>query len=204
VVQCNNNPADEIFARFACDKPRRLTRRVSQIVWSTIAHISPARKRLIIPLLISTSLSVLPVKDTVWWDTSGGKVLEHRDQTDVTCSLMLYDDNGSVTFQWDDPGRTTVTAININWQFPDDWKLPLAMRVGDVWLSDRGGSVVTEAVGHGSTVAFTTAQPLDDLLRPAHDIEIRTKDAYLSIAVRHDKIETLLSRARLCRDGIEK
>jgi hypothetical protein len=153
-------------------------------------------------MLMSGALFVVPTKDTVWWNTSGGKVMEHRDQTEASCSLMLYDGNGSVTFEWDDPGRTTVTAINANWQFPADWRVPVAIQLGDTWLSDRDGSVITEAVGHGSAVAFATDQALDDLLRPADHIVVKTSDADMSIALRHDKVDTLLSRVRQCRDLI--
>ena len=62
------------------------------------------------PLLLSTSLLATPVDDTVWWDTQGGKVLEHRDQAGVSCSLTLYNDADSVTFTWVDPGGLVVTA----------------------------------------------------------------------------------------------
>jgi hypothetical protein len=159
---------------------------------------------LIVPLLFSAALAALPVKDTVWWETAGGKVLEHRDQDDVSCSLMLYDGARSVTFEWDNPGRTTVTAIDPDWQFPDDWQLPIAVQVGDVWLTNHEGSVVTQAVGHGSAVAFTTDQAIDDLLRPADRIKVKTKNADMSIAVRHDKVATLLARAHKCREVIRK
>ena len=157
---------------------------------------------MLIPLLVSGVLLAMPVKDTVWWETPGGKVMEHRDANDVNCSLMLYDDAGSVTFDWDDPGRTLVTAINWSWQFPDAWNVPLAMRFGDAWLSNGGDSAVIDAVGHGNAVAFTTDQAVEDLLRPADQIAVRTRDGELSIHLRKDKLGVLLARTEACRHAI--
>src|SRR5208283_292755 len=97
---------------------------------SRSAHRLPVQKLklrgrlLIVPMLLSSMLFLTAVKDTVWWNTPGGEVMEHRDQAAASCSLMLYDDSGSVIFAWDDPGRTFVTAIDRNWQFPDDGKMP--------------------------------------------------------------------------------
>jgi hypothetical protein len=150
-------------------------------------------------MLFSGALLVMPVKDTVWWDTPGGKVTEHRNASNTDCSLMLYDDAGSVTFEWNDPNRTLVTAINWNWQLPDNWTVPVAMQLGDAWLSNGGDSAVIEAVGHGNAVAFETHQAVDDLLRPADHIEVRTKFGEMSIKLKRDKVGVLLARAQECR-----
>jgi hypothetical protein len=155
-------------------------------------------------MLLSGALLAMPVKDTVWWDTPGGKVTEHRDARDTGCSLMLYDDAGSVTFEWDDPGRTLVTAINWNWQLPDNWNVPIAMQFGDAWLSNGGDSAVIEAVGHGNAVAFETHQAVDDLLRPADHIAVRTKDGEMSIKLKRDKVGVLLARTEECRRLIRR
>jgi hypothetical protein len=142
---------------------------------------------------------VTPVKDTVWWNTQGGRVMEHRDDTDASCSLMLYDDAGSVTFEWDDPGRTSITAINTNWQFPDQWNVPLAMQFGEAWLNNGNDSAVIDGIGHGNAVVFTTEQAIDELLRPADHIEIRTRVGEMSIRVPREKLNTLLAQAQACR-----
>lgn len=159
---------------------------------------------LLIPILLSSTLLVMPVKDTVWWETPGAKVTEHRDAVDSGCSLMLYDDSGSVTFEWDDPGRTVVTAIDWNWQLPDNWNVPVAMRFGDAWLSNGSDSAVIEAVGHGNSVAFTTDQAVDDLLRPADHIVVKTRDGEMSIPLRRDKVGVLLARTQACREAIRR
>src|SRR5271166_6514638 len=190
--------------------PATSARRHHAIDASRSAHKLPVQKLklrgrlLIIPMLLSSTLFVTAVKDTVWWNTPGGEVTEHRGQTAASCSLMLYDDSGSVIFEWDDPGRTFVTATDRNWQFTDDGKMPAAIQLGDVWLSNSGGSVIIEAVGHGTSVSFTVTQPIDDLLRSADHIGVKTIPADLSIKLNPAKIRVLLSRARDCRDVISR
>jgi hypothetical protein len=154
-------------------------------------------------MLLASSLLVTPVKDTVWWETPGGQVTEHEDDSDRSCSLMLYDHAGAVTFEWSDPGTVLVTAIDWDWQFPDNWKMPVAMQVGDVWLSSPNDSAVIEAVGHGNSIAFSTHRAADELLRPADHIAVRTTNGEMSIKLNHAKVDTLLSRARKCRDSAD-
>jgi hypothetical protein len=157
---------------------------------------------LIIPLLVSSFLSVTPAKDTVWWNTPGGTVTEHSDQNAATCSLMLYQSGGSVTFEWSDPTRTLVAASDQNWQFRDDQEMPIAMELGDVWLSDHAGSAIIEALGHGNAVAFATDQSVDDLLRSAEQIVVKTKSGDLIIAPPRGKMGVLLARAHDCQVAI--
>ncbi len=153
------------------------------------------------PIVLLGSLLATPVKETVWWDTPGGRVMEHRDQTTASCSLTFYDEKGSVTFEWDRPGKVLVTATNGKWQFRDDRNTPVAMQVGNVWLSNHDASVVIEAVGHGNGIAFATDQAVVDLLQPADHIVVRTTKADMSIVLNRDKLGTLLTRLRKCRDA---
>lgn len=159
---------------------------------------------MIIPILLSSSLLIMPAKDTVWWETAGGRVMEHQSDTDMSCSLMFYDDSGSVTFEWVDPGKILITAINWDWQFPDNWRMPVAMQLGDEWLSNSSASAVIEAVGHGNAVAFATEQAADDLLLPADHIAVRTTNGEMSIKLNHEKVSVLLSRARKCREAARR
>jgi hypothetical protein len=153
-------------------------------------------------MILSGSLFATAVNDTVWWETPGGKVTEDRGPAGASCSLTFYDDSGSVVFDWADPGRTVVTAIDWSWEFPADWKMPSAMQLGVVWLSNGGGSAIIEAVGHGNALSFAVNQPVDDLLRPADHIAVRTTGAQLSIKLNHSKVGVLLSRAQQCRAAI--
>jgi len=154
--------------------------------------------------MVAISLLSIPVKDTVWWDTPGGKVTEYHDETGSRCSLMIYDNEGSVTFEWGHQGETLVTAIDSNWAFPDNWKGPVAMQVGDVWLSNRADSAIIDAVGHGDAVIFTTDRPIDDLLRSAGQIVVKNTIADLSIKLEPAKMRILSSRMRKCRDSTKR
>lgn len=153
-------------------------------------------------MLLASSLLVLPVKDTVWWNTPGGRVTEHRDETGASCSLMLYDDAGSVVFQFADRDMTLVTATDRDWAFPNNAGLPVAMRLGDVWLSNGGGSAIIDGVGHGNAVGFAVTQPVQELLRPADHLEVRTTVSSLLIQLNNAKLSALLSRVQQCRDAV--
>jgi hypothetical protein len=153
---------------------------------------------LIIPLMVAISLLSMPVKDTVWWDTPGGKVTEHHDEDGKKCSLMLYDNDGSVTFEWGQKNKTLVTAVDSNWALPNNWKGPVALQVGNVWLSNGAGSAIIDAVGQGTAVAFTTDLPVDDLLRSSGQIVVKNNSADLSIKLEPAKMRKLSSRTRKC------
>lgn len=153
-------------------------------------------------MILAVSMPVTPVKDTVWWNTVGGQVTEHRDQARSDCSLSLYSDQGSVAFTWDDPGALTVTAVARKWQFPDGWHVPLAMQVGDAWLSNGGDSAVIQAVGHGHAASFIAKQPVEDLLPAADHIEVRTGTGSLVIALDRARVGGLLAGAQRCRAAL--
>jgi hypothetical protein len=155
-------------------------------------------------MLISGALFVTPVNDTVWWNTPGGKVTGHSDPTASRCSLMLYNSDGSVSFEWDDQGRIFVIVTDQNWQFPDNSKVAVTMQLGNVSLTNRDGSAAIEAVGHGNAVGFVTDNAVDDLLRPANHIVVRTTNTKLLIKLTQAKMGVLLSRTRKCRDTIRK
>lgn len=151
-------------------------------------------------MFLSFPLLVTPVKDTVWWNTAGGKVTQNRDSAGNMCSLMLYNDAGSVFFEWAGGGSILVTAINWNWQFPEDSQMPVAMQLGTEWWSNGADSAIIQGEGHGNAVSFALNKPIDDVLRSADHVLIKTKNAELSINLNPAKTGILLQRAGLCRD----
>jgi hypothetical protein len=159
---------------------------------------------LIIPMFLSIPLLATPVKDTVWWDTPGGKVTERRDANGATCSLMLYNDDGSVFFEWAGGGRILVTVIDWNWEFPENSQMPVAMQLGSEWWSNGGDSAIIQGEGHGNAVSFALNKPIDDLLRTADHVLIRTKNAELSIKLNPAKTGVLLNHAGQCRDVVKR
>ena len=159
---------------------------------------------MLIPLLLSASLSVIPVKDTVWWNSPGGIVMEHREGNTADCTLTFRGDNGIVVFHWDGMGGTSATVVDPDWQLPDDRPLPVAMQVGDVWLSNGANSAVIEGQGHGNVVTFPLAQTIESLLAPAQRIEVRVRAGTLSIVLNRAKIPTVLDRTRQCLEVIRR
>lgn len=155
---------------------------------------------MIVPLLLATSLLATPVKDTVWWNTQGGKVLEHRDRAGVTCSLSLYSDARSVTFTWVEPGGLLVTARDPDWQFPENRTMPAAIQVGGQWVGNRSGPAIMQAIGHGAAVNFALDAPIDTLLHAADHIAIRMPGEALSIPLNEAKMPQLLGQLQRCRD----
>jgi hypothetical protein len=117
---------------------------------------------------------------------------------------MLYQSGGSVTFEWSDPTKTHVAASDPNWQFRNDQKMPVAVELGDVWLSDHAGSAIIEALGHGNAVAFATDQSIDDLLRSAAQVVVKTKSGDLIIAPPRGKMAVLQAHAHDCQVAIRR
>ncbi|HYZ23713.1 MAG TPA: hypothetical protein VE690_16310 [Rhodopila sp.] len=149
-------------------------------------------------------MSVIPVKDTVWWNGTGGVVTEHREDNAAACTLTFRGDNGTIAFNWEGTGRTSVTVIDPDWQLSDDQPLPVAMQVGDVWLSNGGNSAVIEGQGHGSVITFHVAQEIEPLLAPADRIEVRVRAGTLSVALNRSKLSTVLDRTRRCLGVIRR
>lgn len=157
---------------------------------------------MIIPLLLANLLLATPVKDTVWWNTQGGRVMEHRDQSVASCSLLVYDADGSVTFDRDASGETTVTASASRWLFRAGTKTPVALQLGEEWLSNHGGSLVIEATADGHTVAFAANHVIDDLLPSADHILLKTTTSDLTISLVHSRLRVLVERMRKCSSAI--
>jgi hypothetical protein len=154
-------------------------------------------------MLLAGSLFGTQVNDTVWWNTPGAKVVEHREQNPASCSLMFYNDDGNIIFDWDASGKLLVIATDRRWNFPYSNQMPVAVEVGDVWLTNHSGSEVIDAVAHGTDIGFFMNQAIDDLLRPASRIEVKASGANLTVSLTPAKMSVLLSRTRDCRGAMQ-
>lgn len=97
-----------------------------------------------------------------------------------------------------------VLAISQNWQFPIDWQLPVAMRMGDTsWIGDGDRPSVFHATGNGNVLSFSVNQSVTDWLRNADRIEVKSPKDDLSISLNHAKMETLLSHTSQCRGQLK-
>lgn len=155
--------------------------------------------RLIIPLLVVGFLSVVPIKDTVWWNTPGGKVIGNKNDAESSCSLMLYDNATNVVIEWVYPNQIFVIVTN------SDLKIPVNERISVGMQINSGSWSFFRALGVGGNgFTFATDQPVAETLRSATTIEFLTSDADLSIKVSPGKINTMLSRARECRELMQR
>lgn len=154
---------------------------------------------MIIPVILATSLFVQPIADTVWWNTVGARVTEHRDQQGASCSLTFFNDNGTVAFQWDKNGETSLTANDRAWNFRDDPHVPVAVQVGGTWLSNGGNSAIIDASANGDTITAQLTHPPDGLLVTADRVEVKTATDTLSIAVSPFRLGRIVDRLRRCQ-----
>jgi hypothetical protein len=142
---------------------------------------------------------VVPVKDTVWWNTTGGMVIEYRDGATKDCTLLLTNDSHTIRFAWQADG-VSLTANDPAWQVPEG-KQPAAVQIGDVWLS-KADSVALQVDGHNSTISYTIEQPIDELLRNADQITVKVAVGDLVLPLNHSKMAALLSAVQRCRKAI--
>jgi hypothetical protein len=145
---------------------------------------------------------VTPVADTVWWNTNGGNVSEHRDSETATCSLRIDNDDGQFLFVWDRTLPTRVTVVRNDWKFQPDDIANIAMRVGNVWLSGGNGAPNIPAITGQSALMFIANQPLEDLLSSADEIAVNTPDTRFGILLIKSKMNDLLVALRKCRSAI--
>ena len=156
---------------------------------------------MIIPLLLTSSLLFgTPVKDTVWWNTEGGRVLEHRDGAVATCTLWLIDQDSRVAFTWAKGQPVSVAAISPALSMPSDSpRMPVSLQIGDAWLNN---AQPYDAVGFGTSLTFVIDQSIEAPLRGADHITIRSPTSDFSLHVNRTKIATLLDHVRQCRQSV--
>jgi hypothetical protein len=162
------------------------------------------RSSLLLPALLLT-----PVADTVWWNTEGGNVTQHRDQDDVTCTLTLENDQGRFQFVWDRNLPARITVSRQGWRNVPDQITTVAMRIGDGWLEHGNGKPNITAMTGGSAYMFILNQPIDDLLLSADDIAIRTSesrfgDSGFGMSLTRGRMQGLVTALRKCRAVISR
>jgi hypothetical protein len=154
---------------------------------------------LIIPVILAAQLRLLPVADTLWWNTVGAQVTEHRDQNGASCALTFLGNQGSVAFQWDSAGRTLLIARDQDWDFPDNPHMPVAVRVGDTWLSNGGNSAIIDAAADGRNITAGLSQPIDALLPDAGHVQVKTAANTLSISIDPWRLTNIVARLKRCQ-----
>lgn len=154
---------------------------------------------MIAPFLLTGSLLLTPVKDTVWWNTESGQVLGHRDNATATCTLWLFDKDGRIAFTWAKDQPLSVSAISPALTMPKDAsRMSVSLQIGDGWLND---GKPYDAIGFGTSITFVVTQPIEDRLRSADHVTIFTPTSEFQMAISHSKISTLLDHVKQCVRG---
>lgn len=154
--------------------------------------------------VLLSGLLLTPVSDTVWWNTEGGNVTQHRDKDDATCTLALENEQGRFEFVWDRNLPARITVARRGWNNPPDQITAVALRIGDAWLQNGNGKPNITAMTGASAYMFILNQPVDDLLLSADDIAIRTPDASFGISLIRTRMQSLVTALRKCRAVISR
>lgn len=159
---------------------------------------------MIVPVILAAQLRLLPVADTLWWNTVGARVTEHRDQNGASCALTFLGEQGSVAFQWDSAGRTSLVAIDQAWNFPNNPHAPVAVQVGHTWLSNGGNSAIIDAAADGNSITAALSQPIDALLPDADRVQVKTAANTLSISIDAWRLTNIVARLKRCQAVLER
>jgi hypothetical protein len=141
-------------------------------------------------------------KQTEWWRTGGGAVIEH-DSGDGRreCSLFLYDQRQATIVTWHADDRKEIVFNDASWQLPAHQIVPIAVRIGEAWLGDPPdpGQPNLTASTDQQLVVVSVQQPIEDALRHATRITVTMPGRALSMAVNHRHMLRLLRAVRRCR-----
>jgi hypothetical protein len=157
---------------------------------------------LAVPLLWSISTTAIPVRDTVWWRTEGGNVIETTQPLDADCTLHLYTQDSDVNFAWSRHQPPRITISHQSWDFGKENYSVAAMRIGAVWLGGGNGTPSILTLRHDASLTIPLNEPVETLLPAADQITVGTPDAALTLALPHSKMAALLAALRRCRERL--
>jgi len=154
--------------------------------------------------IVLLGLLLTNAADTVWWNSFGGSVKEHRDRNTVTCTLTLQDPQSQVAFTWSNrlPLRVVVESKALS--FRPGEILQIAMRIGNVWLARGDGKPNIPAITAPSAVMLILNEPLENMLLSARDIEIHAPDHPLTIDLVPSQTRNLVEALRDCNAVIAR
>ena len=147
-------------------------------------------------LLFAASL-VLPVTDTVWWQTPGGSVTEVHDAKRAECSLTFYDSQQQFVFTWQRGQPFHGFAVRDDWHFDRNTKMTVNLKIGSHLIANQA------AEGADRTIVFLVGQPIDDLLTDASQITVQTSAAETMIKLPpSSKVAALMVGLHRCRAAL--
>jgi hypothetical protein len=155
-------------------------------------------------ITVIVGLITIDVNDTVWWNTPGAKVIEHRNGSNLSCTLLFTNRDGVVALEWSFNGELNMALTKEDWKFSKK-DSHVAVRIGDTWLNNGDGQTNIEAIDDDTTVLFQLPQPIDDLLFASDQITVKIDDeAFFTMTLPTTKMSALKAGVSRCRDLIGK
>jgi hypothetical protein len=153
--------------------------------------------------MLLSSLLVTPVAtDTVWWRTGGGSVVQDSSGPVQKCTLTLEEGTTRFAFVWHRGLPPAIMASQTDWNVAPNTNIPVALRIGEVWLGHGNGAPnITAATGFAA-VMIVPDQPLDSLLAAADTVALRAPATQFGVQMAPGKMAALVAAARKCRSYI--
>ncbi len=157
----------------------------------------PNAKLLALPLLTST-LAIATGGGRDWWRSDFGKVTEHREGDNVTCTLVVKSNDDQVRFMWNKDLPLRIIIERPEWDLPPGQMWPVSVRIGDTWLVDGIGGSNIPALTGSHALKFLFHQPIDGLLDSAQQITVRAPDRTFDMTIPQRKMRQLVRALRKC------
>jgi hypothetical protein len=158
--------------------------------------------RLALLLLGPTLVNASPT-DRDWWRSEAGKVTEHRNAQDTTCTLVLKNDKGQFQFMWSDTLPPYAIVERPEWTLPLNRMLTVSLRIGNTWLKSPNGSANFPALTEPHGLMFLLSQPVEELLSGAQDLAFQAPDQTFEMPLPRPKVRQLMKALHRCNAQIK-
>jgi hypothetical protein len=153
-------------------------------------------------LLFAAAGVLVASGDTVWWNSTAGSVVQHRDADTVTCSMTLKSDAMQVHFIWGAGLPPRVVVERGDWRFQPGSMMDIAMQIGDLWIGDRNGTAAVPAMTGASSVMFVVKPDVERPLDGATRLRVVTASSGYDMALEPSRVRALLAGLYRCQAQI--
>jgi hypothetical protein len=153
-------------------------------------------------LLFAAASALVASGDTVWWNSTAGSVIEHRDADAVTCAMTLKSDAMQVQFIWGAGLPPRVVVERADWRFQPGTMMDIAMQIGSVWLGDRNDTPTVPSMTGPSSVMFVAKPDVERPLDGATRLRVVTASTGYDMALEPSRVRALLAGLYRCQAQI--
>ena len=149
--------------------------------------------------MLASAFLLVASADTVWWNSTAGTVVGHRDGDATTCTMTLQGDDMQVRFAWSANLPPRAVVERRDWHFPPGGMLDIAVQIGDVWLGDRNGVPNLPSMTGPSAVMFIANGEVDRLILGTRRIRVVTASSAFDMTLEPARTRPLLAALDRCR-----